>query len=79
MFGRVIKVNIAKPSRTNFDAKKPIWAQADEWYSKQLREDGYEVCMNYGVHNTAYFYQAEADVARAAREAQGDGLAPAET
>ena len=30
LFGRVLKVNLAKPQ---VNKSKPIWAEADEWYS----------------------------------------------
>jgi hypothetical protein len=30
LFGRVLKVNLAKPQ---VNRTKPVWAEADEWYS----------------------------------------------
>ena len=30
LFGRVLKVNLAKPQ---MNKSKPVWAEADEWYS----------------------------------------------
>jgi len=30
LFGRVLKVNLAKPQ---VNKAKPVWAEADEWYS----------------------------------------------
>jgi peptidyl-prolyl isomerase E (cyclophilin E) len=42
LYGRVLKVNIAKPMKIKLGSAKPVWAEADDWYKDKLKEDGFE-------------------------------------
>jgi peptidyl-prolyl isomerase E (cyclophilin E) len=39
LYGRVLKVNIAKPMANKLGSHKPVWAEADKFYNG-LSEDG---------------------------------------
>ena len=35
LYGRVLKVNIAKPVKNKLGSQQAVWAEAEEWYKKQ--------------------------------------------
>jgi peptidyl-prolyl isomerase E (cyclophilin E) len=42
LYGKVLKVNIAKPVKNKLGSHKAVWAEAEDWYNKTLTEDGGE-------------------------------------
>lgn len=39
LYGRVLTVNVANPRSIKLGFNRPVWAEADDFYSK-LKEDG---------------------------------------
>ena len=42
LYGRVLRVNVARPQKTKLGSNRPVWADADDWYRNSLKEDGLE-------------------------------------
>mmetsp|Transcript_27564 Transcript_27564/g.47573 ORF Transcript_27564/g.47573 Transcript_27564/m.47573 type:complete len:146 (-) Transcript_27564:462-899(-) len=57
LYGRVLKVNIAKPLAIKDGANKSVWSEADRWYKERLKEDGYEV--DDAIEDDAFAQAAE--------------------
>lgn len=42
LYGRVLRVNHARPQKTKLGSNRPVWAEADDWYRNNLKEDGHD-------------------------------------
>ena len=40
LYEKVLTCNIAKPQKIKLGYSRPVWADADDWYEKQLKDDG---------------------------------------